>query len=418
MERGVTDRIALTLAAIEGNRAFFIHEASLRGAELAQLADISGFELVVLDGAGNLAGSSLPAAEAGRAGEALAGLAGDRVVLGGAEYRVARAGAGSRSLFLLAPEAPVKAAKERARRPLFLILGLALAASLLLGSLIAGTVTRPLARLAARAAEAREGNLDAPVPAGGGGEVGALAAAFGEMVEGLRRSREALLEREKMATLGRFSAAVAHELRNPLSGMRMTAQMVRRQCPPGAAEDVDFLLSEMARLDHGVEELLFFAGEPRYARRETDLREAVAGVRKALSPLARHLGLDLTCDAPDEAVLLTADGDRVRQALMNLVLNALQASPPGGTVQVRLGRSGDFAALEVEDGGPGVPEEMSPRLFTPFVSGREGGTGLGLSVTRSIARAHGGDVTYGRVGGRTVFRLTLSAGGGAWRESS
>jgi signal transduction histidine kinase len=418
VERGLTERIELARTAIEANPAFFIHEASLRRRELAQLADLSGFEVVVLAaGEAAVAGSSLDPKDAEAAREGFAGSGARRAFVAGTEYRVARVRAAGRTLLLLAPEAPVSEAKARARRPILVVALFGLAVSIVLGTVLAGTVTRPLQRLAEWAGRVREGELDEEVPPGGSGEVRALSRAFAEMVEGLRRHREELISGEKLRSLGRFSAAVAHELRNPLSGMRMTVQMLRRSADGEAAREFDFLLSEMARLDHSVEELLFHAGEPRYSMVECDVREAVAATERALAPLAAHLGVALSVEAPPEPVRARADGMRLRQALMNLVRNALEASPAGGTVAVSV-RGGDAVEVRVVDEGPGVPPEIAPRLFTAFTSGREGGTGLGLSNTRAIARAHGGDVTYGRRGGRTVFVLSIPAGEVQWPASS
>ncbi|MHC4860641.1 MAG: sensor histidine kinase, partial [Planctomycetota bacterium] len=315
-------------------------------------------------------------------------------------------------LYLLCPAASVERAKREARQPVLLVSGLGLLAAVLLGAVLARTVTRPLRRLADRAAWVREGRLDVAIPRGGGREVEALARAFERMLEGLARYREELVKREKMATLGRFSAAVAHEIRNPLSSLRMTVEMLRRDAGEETAADLDFLLSEMARLDHSVEELLFHAGTPRYELADVDLRVALEETVRSLSPLADHLGVGLDAETPAEAVPARADLGKVRQALTNLVLNALQASGPESRVAVRLRVEGGKAVLEVADGGDGVPQEIAERVFEPFVTGRGGGTGLGLAVTRAIAAAHAGDVAFAREGETTLFTLRLPLGEG------
>ena len=410
VERDLERRIDLTLRSVESNPAFFLIEASLREAELRQLADISGFEIVVPSPGGP--GSSL-APETAR--ELLATApAGDRftTTLDGVTYRGARATVRGRTLLLLSPAAPVERAKDEARRSVVVVAGLGLLAAVLLGVVLARTVTRPLRRLVDRAAEVREGRLDVPIPRGGGREVDALARGFEEMLAGLARYREALVKREKLATLGRFSASVAHEIRNPLSSLRMTVQMLRREAGEALAADLDFLLLEMTRLDHSVEELLFHAGTPQYEMVETDLGVVVEETVRSLAPLADHLSVGLETELPETPVRARADPGKLKQALTNLVLNALQASGPDQTVTLALRRDEDRAIVTVRDRGPGVPDSIAGRVFEPFVTGRDGGTGIWLAVAHSIAEAHEGEVAFARCEDTTVFtvRLPLSRG--------
>jgi len=409
VERELERRVEHTLASVTGNPGFFILEASRRRAELRQVADISGFEIIVSRGDGmTLAGSSLPGESAARFLAVARNSDRFETTLDGTRYRCARVRHLGRALYLLRPAEAVERAKREVQRPILLISALGLVVAGALGAIIAGTVTRPLRRLAEKAAEVREGRLDVEIPGGGGREVRDLARAFEEMLTGLARYRERLVRDEKLATLGRFSAAVAHELRNPLSAIRMSLELMRDGMDEGARADLDLLLSEMARLDHSVEELLFFSGEPRYSLVPGDLAETVEDAVRMLVPLAEHLGVAIVVDVPDGRAPGVFDPARLRQAVMNLVLNAIHASPAGGAVTVAVG-PGDSGGMRlwVTDEGPGVPVEIGDRLFEPFVTGREGGTGLGLSVTRSIARAHGGEVEVGREEGRTVFTMTL-----------
>jgi len=409
VERDLERRVDLTLRSVSGNPRFFLIEAAQRAAELRQIADISGFEIVV---PGVEVGSSLDQAVALRFLRESPDEERFTAVVAGEEYRVVRATVAGRTLFLLSPAASVERAKREARRPVLLVSGLGLLAAVVLGGVLASTVTRPLRRLAERAAEVREGRLDVAIPRGGGREVESLARAFERMLEGLARYREELVSREKMATLGRFSAAAAHEIRNPLSSLRMTVEMLRRDADEETASELDFLLSEMSRLDHSVEELLFHAGTPHYEMVETDLRAPLADTVRTLDALAEHLGVALDSHTPEEAVSARADAGKLRQALTNLVLNGLQASEAGGSVEARLFTDGEHAVFEVADRGPGIAEEIAERLFEPFVSGREGGTGLGLAVTLAIAEAHGGEVRFVREGGTTRFTLRLPRGEG------
>ncbi len=413
VEEGLARRLDRTLAIIRENPAFFIHEAALREDQLRQLADISGFEIIV-PGAnpGRLAGSSLPRDLAGGFLRSAPTAERFRAELGGVGYLGSRLVVDGRPLYLLSPADPVEEAKRAARRPIFLVFGGGLAAAILLGILFAASVTKPLRRLAESAREVREGRLDVEIPEGGGRETTDLARAFREMLEGLARYRAELLRREKLATLGRFSASVAHEIRNPLSAMQMTAEMLRRSASPEQAEDLDLLLSEMARLAHSVDEILFHAGEPRYDFRPVALREVAEEAVRVLEPRARHLGIRLRLEAGEApGPVVRGDRGKLAQALLNLLLNALQASPPEETVTVGVEAGEGRVRVRVRDRGPGIPGELLPRIFEPFVSGPGGGTGLGLSVTRAIAEAHGGAVRYHRERGVTTLVLELPRGG-------
>jgi len=408
VESGLEARFEAHLTSARANPAFFIHEAPLRERDFQQLAEISGFEIIVATPDGRrVTGSSL-APEMARVVLSKMPVQ-DRftVLVEDVAYRGARAPVAGSLLVLLGPAKPVDEAKLAAQIPIIGGIGVALVAAILLGIVLAATITRPLRRLADHASLVREGRLDVDVPRGGGAEVERLSTAFREMLAGLSRYRDELVSREKMATLGRFSAAVAHELRNPLSSMRMTLEMLRSDLPEESREDADLLLSEMGRLNHSVEELLFHAGTPRYVFLAMDLREAVRGPCRTLGALAEHLGVELTVTLPEDPVTVQGDSGKLTQAVMNLLLNALHASPPGAVVSLSVEARDDGGRLVVTDRGAGVPDNIREDLFKPFVTGREGGTGLGLAVTRAIARAHGGEVAYHRDGGRTRFELHL-----------
>ncbi|MEN8150024.1 MAG: HAMP domain-containing sensor histidine kinase [Planctomycetota bacterium] len=415
VERGLEERVAGTLATISANPEFFVIEAAVReesAGHLSQVADLSGFEIVVSAPDGLSVAASTVGRRAAR--ELLTGpRVADRfaVVLDGVEYRAARGVVLGRPVFLLARAAPVEAAKSSARRRVLMIASIGLAVTVLLGLALAGTVMRPIRRLAGAVAGIREARVRPDLPSGGGREVEELRAAFLDMLSRLDRYREELVSREKMATLGQFSAAVAHELRNPLSSMRMTLDLLRDEVGEAGRRDVDVLRSEAARLDHSVEELLFYAGEPRYEMRAADLADVARAAARMVGPLAEHLDVALAGPSSTETAPLTADPNRLRQAAVNLLLNAVNASGPGDSVGIRVEQDTSAARILVTDEGPGVPADLAERIFLPFVTGRSDGTGLGLSVTRAIARAHGGTVAWAREGGATTFTLELPKAG-------
>ncbi|MCK6490606.1 MAG: HAMP domain-containing histidine kinase, partial [Planctomycetes bacterium] len=243
----------------------------------------------------------------------------------------------------------------------------------------------------------------------GDGEVGALAreleAMRARLVELDRRHRQD----ERLATLGLFTATIAHEVRNPLSAVRLTVQLAARA--PGADARLAPLTDELDRLDLTVDELLGFARGMNVERQPCDLAVVAADVLRLLRRQADHAGIALALvPAPASAAPVQADPRRLRQLLLNLLLNALQARRDGraaSRVAVELAADG-FA---VADDGPGVDPALVPRLFDAFTSDRVGGTGLGLNLARAIAEAHGATLAYepGNPGARFVLRGLVAA---------
>ncbi len=263
-------------------------------------------------------------------------------------------------------------------------------------------LTRPVEDLAEAARRLGLGAWGSPVVVAGEGEVALLAQA----IEALRRRLVDLLAEgrraERLATLGGFTATIAHEVRNPLSAIRLTIQglAVRQPGEPG----LQLVEEEVERLDLIVDELLAFSRGMAVEAVACDLAVPAGAVIRLLARQADHLGVDLRLeDGAGHRVL--ADDRRLRQVLLNLVLNALQAAARGEAsapaVVVRVVEGG----LEVEDNGPGVPEPQRERLFQPFASDRPDGTGLGLHLARTIAEAHGATLTVDSRPGHTVFRL-------------
>lgn len=303
--------------------------------------------------------------------------------------------------------------QERRRELLWGTAAAVAAGSLLfagIAALIARRLAAPLERLAGAARVIGDGSLDRPVPPVGDGEVGALAreleAMRARLVELDRRHRQD----ERLATLGLFTATIAHEVRNPLSAVRLTVQLAARA--PGADARLAPLTDELDRLDLTVDELLGFARGMNVERQPCDLAAVAADVLRLLRRQADHAGIELvlapTPSSPSTQV--QADPRRLRQLLLNLLLNALQARRDGraaSRVAVELAADG-FA---VADDGPGVDPALVPRLFDAFTSDRVGGTGLGLNLARAIAEAHGASLVYepGNPGARFVLRGLAAA---------
>ena len=263
-------------------------------------------------------------------------------------------------------------------------------------------------------AVARDGERRRADEGAGPAEVRDLAASINGMLAALERAEEDRVRRERLAVLGEFAAGIAHEVRNPLSSMRMTLQLLARDAEGAeaaagrGAEDLAVVLDEVRRLEASVDDLLLYAGEPRLQRGAVDLAAVAREAAALLERQSSHLGVSVEVEAPGEGVAVRGDGGRLRGCAVNLLLNAVQCSPRGGRVRVRAAAAaGGGAVLEVADGGPGIPDEVGERVFEPFFSGRPGGTGLGLAATRRIVEAHGGRISWRSGPAGTVFRVEL-----------
>ena len=252
---------------------------------------------------------------------------------------------------------------------------------------LARQFARPLEVLAGAARTIGRGELGQPVPAVGSGELAALAADLEQMRARIQALDRQHRQAERLATLGVFTATIAHEVRNPLSAVRLTVQMLARQLPgdPGLA----LIGEELERLDLIVDELLGFSKGMTVSPAAHDLRPAVEHVVRLLRRQAEHAGVRVRIEGEGRALV---DAGRLRQLVMNLLLNAIQAQHGDGDVVVRLRADG----LEVADAGPGVPEDLVEHLFEPFASQRPDGVGLGLHLASAIAAAHGARLRYER----------------------
>ncbi len=224
------------------------------------------------------------------------------------------------------------------------------------------------------------------------------------------RSRQRLLETEAryLRELGQAAAGLAHETRNPLGLIRGWTQ---RLATPDAGVDqpqqrARAIVEECDRLTARINQFLAFARPAEPSLEEVDLATLAAELAVLLEPDLQSKRVVLDGRSLEQAAAVRADRELLRQAVFNLVQNAVQASPEGGTVELRLVPGHDGRRLEVADAGPGVPPEVVDRLFTPYFTTRDGGTGLGLAIVRRIAVAHGWQAGYTpRPEGGAVFWL-------------
>jgi signal transduction histidine kinase len=242
-----------------------------------------------------------------------------------------------------------------------------------------------------------------------------IAERIGAMIERLRQSEREALRAEQLATLGQMAAAMAHELRNPLTAMKMLVQgaMAGEDWglePPGlSGRDLAVLEEEISRLEGLTQSFLDFARPPQLEKRTLDMRPLVEQTLRVVEERAAAAGTRIEFTAPAEPVLAAVDPGQLRQVLLNLLLNALEAVAGSGVIQVRVATEPDgWLSLRVSDTGGGLPAALGARIFAPFTTTKEMGLGLGLSICKRIAEAHGGEITAAtRPEGGAAFTLRL-----------
>jgi len=272
------------------------------------------------------------------------------------------------------------------------VLGLVVLA--LVGQVVARRVTGPLDRLVAFTRRIVEGGADERAPVGDD-EIGRLAAAFNDMLDRLDRAQVTAVRSEKLAVTGLLAARVAHDIRNPLSSLKMQAQLLRSRVP--AAEGQDMLrgvLHDVEQVESVVQGLLELAKPGDVALEPAQVNAVVGQVLDHLSLQLAHQRINVARDLDPGIQPVLLDVPRFKQALLNVLANAAEAMPHGGSLSVSTALRGDGAALilNVCDDGTGVEPSMLDRVFDPFVSTKRTGVGLGLVNTKAIVESHGGSV--------------------------
>lgn len=230
-----------------------------------------------------------------------------------------------------------------------------------------------------------------------------------------RRLHERVRQAERQAALGRLAGGLAHEVRNPLAILRATAQLLASKLVghPDLRRYTEVLTGEADRIDRLVGDLLAYASPRPPAPAPFDLAALITELTGALQPVAEQHRVTVDADGNTRSMNVYADREQIRQALLNLLLNALQASPAGGTVAINCCVRDEQVLVDVRDHGGGIAPEIRSRIFDPFFTTRNDGTGMGLAVVARIAADHGGavEVDDARGGGALVtLRLPINTG--------
>lgn len=325
----------------------------------------------------------------------------------------------------------------------FLFTALSLGLTATVAFAVAQRITVPVSDLLRGTRRIMEGDLGHRVDARSRDEIGELANSFNAMVqtlkeykeriddysrsleekvrvrtEELKKIQESLLQSEKLASIGLLASGVAHELNNPLTSILMNINLVMEEVgdKPDIQKELKRVSDDTLRCKRIIDDLRDFSRRHELDIRVSNLNNVVSTTLGLIKHELQLNGIRLQLDLSSDLPMIPCDPDRMRQVLMNVFVNAIQAMPRGGTLAVRTGLGENTAEIVAQDTGSGIPREIRTKIFDPFFTTKEAGTGLGLSIVYRIMEEHGGRIEVesltaeeagpGQMSG-TLIRLSL-----------
>lgn len=304
------------------------------------------------------------------------------------------------TLVIAAPLTPFTVPFETAARRGTWILGAVTLVGLVLAGALTGRLTESLERLSDAAQAVARGDLKRRVDVSKRDEVGRVAEAFNSMSESLETTLAQLANQRSLAAVGQFAASLAHEVRNPLTAIRVDLQRVQDGLSdPSLRKPQERALNEIVRLNETVERTLRRARSGGLESATVDLNVPVQAAVAAASPAFEEAGARLTFEPLAEAAEIEGDTGALEQLFLNLLQNAARALSSGGEARVGMTIDDGRVVVSVEDDGVGIPENLQERVFDPLFTTSAEGTGLGLAIARRIATAHGAELDLTSVSG-------------------
>ncbi len=330
----------------------------------------------------------------------------------GTRYLVASlrstAGPGGAMLVVLYPETSWRQARWEAAMPPLMLGAGSLGMMVLATSWVAHRITARIRRVQGQVARIVDGDFRELGLAGRQDEVADLSRSINHLCVQLREMQRTIRETERSRLLAQFAAGLAHQLRNALTGARMSVQLHARRHPaPADDQSLSVALRQLAMTEEQVKGLLSLGRIERRPAETCDLEAIIAEVAFLVDPACQHTRVSLSHSAGGKPLEVVVDLAGVRAALLNLTLNAIEAAGPGGAVRLEAMMNGDDVIVDVADSGAGPPPELANSLCEAFVTNKPEGVGLGLALAQRVAADHGGRLSWSREDGETRFRLTL-----------
>ncbi len=232
--------------------------------------------------------------------------------------------------------------------------------------------------------------------------------------ESVRRIEDEIELSRRLAAIGRLTSGVAHEVKNPINAIVVHLEVLReklRDMDPAARRHMDIIGKEIQRLDRVVQTLVDFTRPVELRLSEIDLRRMLEEVVALAAPEAERHGVAITQELPAEPLRVIVDADLIKQAVLNVVINGVQAMSQGGELKLAAERDDGVAAIEVHDQGPGIPPEIRDKIFNLYFTTKQAGSGIGLAMAYRVLQLHNGSVEFeSHAGQGTTFRLRLPLG--------
>ncbi len=294
---------------------------------------------------------------------------------------------------------------------------------LVFGVLFARSITQPLYRLIVNVKSATEENVLEEMDISDESEFDKLDKHIRMLIERIHRtnrdlsqSRRLLIHSEKLAMLGSVAAGLAHEIRNPLTSIKMLIYSLRDKAGGHTriSRDYEVILQQITRMESFLQSFLDFARPPEPEFKDVRLRETLDQALHLMRPQIEGARIRLKTQWIEPDPVVCADPGQLKQVVANLILNALQSMAGGGRLSIETavtGGQGGQAEIRISDNGPGIPEELLPSVFEPFTTTKESGTGLGLAISQQIVKNHGGIVRAENIrprGARFIVQLPLA----------
>lgn len=312
-------------------------------------------------------------------------------------------------LYIFYPESLLRDAFWQALTPALALGIIGAAIAIFLSVLLAQSIGTRIDELESRTRRIAEGDFSPmPLPSRDD-ELRDLARSVNDMAQKLTQFQETISRTERLRLLGQVSGGLAHQLRNGVAGAKLAVQLHAKDCPTdGDREALDVALRQLALVELHLKRFLDLGKAIEIKREPCRLDGILRDTLELLGPQFRHANTDLrVVPASPADILVEGDAGQLAHLFLNLLTNALEAAGPQGWVEVRSGREGAAAYVEVRDSGPGPAPEVAERLFEPFVTGKREGVGLGLAVAKQVAEAHGGTIRWFRDANGTCFRIEI-----------
>lgn len=319
-------------------------------------------------------------------------------------------------LHMLFSEQDLQQARREAALPSLLVGAIGVVVTVGFSFELSRRMTRPIERLQAQMARLAAGDFEpTPLP-DRNDELRDLAGSVNTLAAQLKQLNLAIRRGERLAILGQLSGGIAHQMRNGITGARMAIELHERGCRGGNAEGLQVALRQLQLIEEQIQGLLTTGRQRELQPAECSLNSVVAEVERLVSPSARHRRIALQFSLQGDCQVFGA-ADELRQLILNLVINAIEAAARDGRVRVVMDRLDNDVRLRVFDTGSGPPAHLREQIFEPFVTGKAEGIGLGLAVAQQTVAAHHGHLRCDRVGEETCFELCLPRCSAAARSS-